>query len=121
VAEFAPHSIITAILSGSRDTVEDLAPENTIKTNGRSPEAFVELSKSDLLDVTGFTVKGKIGVVIKGLEDLVWSMFAFGCASGPSESSHHLLTFTYRGDPDSLDVEEFRKKMTEGQVIVLVP
>jgi hypothetical protein len=121
VAEFAPHSLITAILSGSRDAMEEFPSENAIQTKGRSPETFVELSKSDLLEMTGFTVKGKIGVIIKGLDDLVWSMFALGCAAGTSESSHHLLTFTYRGDPDNFDVEDFRKKMTEGQVIVLVP
>jgi hypothetical protein len=121
VAEFAPHSIITAILSGSREVVGEPASKNAINTNGRSPETFVELSKSDLLEMTGFAVKGKIGVVIKGLEDLVWSMFAFGCAAGPSDSSHHLPTFTYRGEPDDFDVEEFRKKMTEGQAIIIVP
>lgn len=121
VAEFAPHSIITAILSGSRDVVVEPESKNAINTNGRSPESFVELSKSDLLEMTGFAVKGKIGVVIKGLEDLVWSMFAFGCAAGPADSSHHLLTFTYRGDLGGFKVEEFRTKMTEGQVLIIVP
>jgi hypothetical protein len=95
--------------------------KNATNTNGRSPESFVELSKSDLLEMTGFAVKGNIGVVIKGLEDLVWSMFAFGCAAGPGDSSHHLLTFTYRGDLDDFNVEDFRKKMTAGQVIIIVP
>jgi hypothetical protein len=70
VAEFAPHSIFVSILSGSRDAVKEIASPNAINTTEKSPENFVRLSKSDLLDMLGFTVKGKIGVVIEEMETL---------------------------------------------------
>ncbi|KAG6356169.1 hypothetical protein INS49_015556 [Diaporthe citri] len=95
--------------------------QSTIDIQGRAPQTFVELTKSDLLDLRGFTVKGNAGVIVKGLGDAAWATFALGCAAGPSVSTHHLLTFIYRGDPTYFDIEEFRGNMNEGQVIIMVP
>lgn len=127
IAEFAPHCLLVATLAGLARNAPSIAlsspgpSQSIINTQRRAPQTFVELTKSDLLDLRGFTVKGNAGVIVKGLGDAAWATFALGCAAGPSVSSHHLLTFIYRGDPNHFDIEEFRGHMNEGQVIIMVP
>lgn len=127
IAEFGPHSALVALLSGlargtPSTTFSSPGPsQSSFNIHGWAPPTFVELTKSDLLGLRGFTVKGNAGVIVKGLEDAGWATFALGCAAGPSVSTHHLLTFIYRGDPTHFDIEELRGNMNEGQVIIMVP
>ncbi|KAI1271644.1 hypothetical protein F5Y07DRAFT_413365 [Xylaria sp. FL0933] len=119
VAEFAPHSILTAALSIL--AVWELDPGQVLD---EVPDV-IELSKEDLLGLRRFVAHKSANIIVNVQGDASWSLFAIGCAfssCGELHPPHILHTFIVRERSVGLGfIKQFRETLHGGNVLVVIP
>ncbi|KAK7995442.1 hypothetical protein PG990_014215 [Apiospora arundinis] len=121
LAEFAPHFLLTAILSVSMRLARERTSQAALDTSAGPPERVIQVSSSDLLQITRFKATDDVAVVVQESEDAAWASFALACAAGDPASAQHLPPLLHRGNPQEFEIKPLGEKLTAGRVIILVP
>lgn len=113
LVEIGPHSLLEALLQSSVNT------ESALDLGGFTGKSIftadLELSSFDLLDLRKFKIHGHLSVIIKGLEDAAWVVYALGCVYCHEGSSHIFEVFMGREGTDKFIIKVGNGSVTNQQ------